>query len=148
MDANIARMAHHLAERHVGFRPHGNTQKCRAAKIAWAVHLAGHAPDTMFSVDDVGNVHALNDAAGARLNLAVDSYFGRTGVWPGAPALALVQTIETPEAIDLPGATFGDRIAFVPLHCGPTVNRYDHLHAMRGHRIDDVWPIAARGMSQ
>lgn len=75
----------------------------------------------------------------------------------------------TPEPVDFPGATYGwagdehgrldlthadrnvkvgDRIEFVPPHCDPTVNLYDRFYAVRGERVEDVWPIAARGMSQ
>jgi D-serine deaminase-like pyridoxal phosphate-dependent protein len=42
----------------------------------------------------------------------------------------------------------GDRVEFIPPHCDPTVNLYDHIHALRGDRVEVVWPIAARGKSQ
>ena len=42
----------------------------------------------------------------------------------------------------------GDRLEFVIPHCDPTVNPYDRLYAVRGDRIEKVWKIAARGMSQ
>jgi D-serine deaminase-like pyridoxal phosphate-dependent protein len=42
----------------------------------------------------------------------------------------------------------GDRIAFIPPHCDPTVNLYDQIYAVRGDRVEGVWPIAARGKSQ
>lgn len=42
----------------------------------------------------------------------------------------------------------GDRIEFIPPHCDPTVNLYDHIHCVRGDRVEAVWPIAARGKSQ
>jgi D-serine deaminase-like pyridoxal phosphate-dependent protein len=75
----------------------------------------------------------------------------------------------TPQPIDLPGIDYGwagdehgrldvskssrrlkvgDRIEFIPPHCDPTVNLYDRIHALRGDRVEAVWPIAARGMSQ
>jgi D-serine deaminase-like pyridoxal phosphate-dependent protein len=346
MEANIARMAAHLAGRGRGFRPHGKTHKCPAIaerliaagavgicaaklseaevfaahgipgllvttpvigppKIARAIHLAARAPDTIFSVDDPGNVRAFDEAAGAAgvaVNLAVDLFFGRTGIPPGQPALELarlihglaharfaglqaydaaashttgyearvartratmaqavdtrrlieqsgmpcpmvssgstgtysidaeidgitelqpgsflfmdvdysrvggpdegpyrdftraltvittvVSKLETaaivdggykafstdrplvPEAVDLPGARYawagdehgrldlshvtrdvrvGDRIEFAVPHCDPTVNLYDRMYAVRGGRVEAVWPIAARGMSQ
>lgn len=274
-------------------------------KIARAVALASRAPDTMFCVDDAANVREINAAArgqGQPIRLAVDLYFGRTGIPPGAPALALVRLIDslphvafvglqsydglaahttpfdarglrtrhsiaqaietrrlieedgiecpmvtggstgtyrfdseidgmtelqpgsfvfmdldyeriggpegpeyhdfknaltvltsvvstppgfaivdggykafstdrpfTPRPIGLEGVdygwagdehgrlnlehanrqiTVGDRIEFIPPHCDPTVNLYDRIHAMRGDRVEGVWPIAARGMSQ
>jgi len=275
------------------------------AKIARAVALAARAPDTIFCVDDEANVRELDAAARAAdvtVNLAIDLFFGRTGVLPGEPALWLARVIEslpnvtlaglqsydgeaahttpfearkvrtdgsmakaietraliersgipcpmitggstgtyrfdaenpgvtelqpgsfvfmdldygriggpsgpeyrdfknaltvvttvvsrpkgfaivdggykafstdrpfTPAPIDLPGVTYawagdehgrlhlaagarevkiGDRIEFIPPHCDPTVNLYDHLYALRGDRVEGVWTIAARGKSQ
>ena len=42
----------------------------------------------------------------------------------------------------------GDRIEFVIPHCDPSVNLYDRFYCIRGERVEDEWPIAARGMSQ
>jgi D-serine deaminase-like pyridoxal phosphate-dependent protein len=42
----------------------------------------------------------------------------------------------------------GDRIEFIPPHCDPTVNLYDHIYGLRGDRVEARWPIAARGKSQ
>jgi len=277
-----------------------------APKIARAVELARRAPDTIFVVEAEQNVRELSEAAGrvpgVTLNLAVDLYFGRTGITPGAPAsdlarfiakqprvrfaglqsydgaaahtapfdarrvrtrgsmkqavetrrlieregiecpmvtggstgtyridseiegvteiqpgsfvfmdaeyagiggpdgaeyrdfdqaLTVVTTVVsrrpgvaivdggykafatdrpfTPVPVDLPGVAYawagdehgrldlskaerdvrvGDRIEFVPPHCDPTVNLYDVIYALRGHVIEGVWPIAARGKSQ
>ncbi len=275
------------------------------AKIARAVALAARAPDTIFCVDDEANVRELEAAAraaGVTVNVAIDLYFGRTGVLPGEPALLLARLIEalpnlaltglqaydgeaahttpfaarklrtdasmaeaietramieragipcpivtggstgtyrfdaenpgvtelqpgsfvfmdldygriggpvgpeyrdfknaltvvttvvsrppgfaivdggykafstdrpfTPRPVDLPGVTYGwagdehgrldlaesprdlkvgDRLEFIPPHCDPTVNLYDQIYALRGDRVEDVWPIAARGKSQ
>ena len=276
-----------------------------AAKIARAAALARLAPDTIFVVETEQNVRELASEAGragVELNLAIDLYFGRTGVSPGAPALdiarfisrqsdvrfagiqaydgaaahttpfearrtrslaSLKQAVETrrmieregidcplvsggstgtylidaeidgvteiqpgsfafmdaeyagiggpdggeyrdfaqaltvvatvisrrpgvaivdagykafatdrpfpPVPVNLPGVTYGwagdehgrldltnadcdlrvgDRVEFVPPHCDPTVNLYDSIHALRGDRVEGVWPIAARGKSQ
>jgi D-serine deaminase-like pyridoxal phosphate-dependent protein len=277
-----------------------------AAKIARAIELTIEAPDTIFCVDNPENVRHFNDAAQAAATsvaLAVDLYFGRTGIAPGPPALELAQLIDTlphvrfaglqaydgtaahtvgfemrrartretmaravdtrrlierngiacamvasgstgtynidseidgitelqpgsfvfmdvdysriggrdgataytdfrraltvvttvvstqsgtaivdggyksfstdrpwgPEPIDLEGATYswagdehgrldlknvtrsvkvGDRIEFTVPHCDPTVNLYDRIYAVRGDRVEGIWPIAARGMSQ
>ncbi len=276
-----------------------------AAKIARAVALARLAPDTIFVVETEQNVRELASEAGragVELNLAIDLYFGRTGVSAGAPALdiarfisrqshvrfagiqaydgaaahttpfearrtrslgSLKQAVETrrmieregidcplvsggstgtylidaeidgvteiqpgsfafmdaeyagiggpdggeyrdfaqaltvvatvisrrpgvaivdagykafatdrpftPVPVNLPGVTYGwagdehgrldltnadcdlrvgDRVEFVPPHCDPTVNLYDSIHALRGDRVEGVWPVAARGKSQ
>lgn len=42
----------------------------------------------------------------------------------------------------------GDRLEFIVPHCDPTVNLYDAIHCLRGDRVEMVWRIAARGMSQ
>lgn len=39
----------------------------------------------------------------------------------------------------------GDYVMLVPGHCDPTVNLYDELIAIRGDRVEAIWPIAARG---
>lgn len=274
-------------------------------KIARAVALAKRAPDTMFCVDDAANARELNAAAKAAevtVLVAIDLYFGRTGVMPGAPALTLARVIATlkhltlvglqsydgeaahttpfearqlrtdgsmaqaiatkamierdgiacpmitggstgtyrfdsenpgmtelqpgsfvfmdldygriggpggpeyrdfknaltvvttvvsrppgfaivdggykafstdrpftPRPVDLPGVTYGwagdehgrlslaeaqrevklgERLEFIPPHCDPTVNLYDSIYALRGDRVEAVWPIAARGKSQ
>lgn len=75
----------------------------------------------------------------------------------------------TPKAVGIDGVTYGwagdehgrldlsnasrdvklgDRIEFIPPHVDPTVNLYDHIYALRGDRVEAVWPIAARGKSQ
>lgn len=299
-----------LAEAEV-FADHGirglliTTAVIGRVKIARAVALAARAPDTIFCVDDEANLRELEAAArasGVTLNVAIDLYFGRTGVLPGKPAQLLARVIEalpnvtlaglqsydgeaahttpfearrqrtdgsmakaietramierggipcpmitggstgtyrfdsenpgvtelqpgsfvfmdldygriggpdgpeyrdfrnaltvvttvvsrpkgfaivdggykafstdrpfTPTPVNLAGVTYGwagdehgrldlagaarevkvgDRIEFIPPHCDPTVNLYDHLHVLRGDRVEGVWTIAARGKSQ
>lgn len=38
----------------------------------------------------------------------------------------------------------GDRLEFTVPHCDPTVNLYDRIHALRGDRVEAVWPVLAR----
>ena len=67
-------------------------------KIGRAVALALSAPDTIFCVDDPGNVRAMSAAAeagGVTVKLAVDLYFGRTGILPGEPAASLARLIDS-----------------------------------------------------
>jgi D-serine deaminase-like pyridoxal phosphate-dependent protein len=40
----------------------------------------------------------------------------------------------------------GDRLRFVPVHVCTCVNLSDELYAMRGDRVEAVWPVAARGL--
>jgi D-serine deaminase-like pyridoxal phosphate-dependent protein len=39
----------------------------------------------------------------------------------------------------------GDRLRFVPVHVCTCVNLSDELYAVRGDRVEAVWPVAARG---
>ena len=41
----------------------------------------------------------------------------------------------------------GERVWLVPGHCDPTVNLYDWFVAIRGDRVEAVWPITVRGAS-
>jgi 3-hydroxy-D-aspartate aldolase len=39
----------------------------------------------------------------------------------------------------------GNKIRLVSGHCDPTVNLYDWYVAVRGNRVEQLWPITARG---
>ena len=39
----------------------------------------------------------------------------------------------------------GDKIRLIPGHCDPTVNLYDWYVCIRGGRVEQLWPITARG---
>lgn len=41
----------------------------------------------------------------------------------------------------------GDKLELIVSHCDPVVNLYDHMYAIRGDKVEAVWPISARGMS-
>jgi D-serine deaminase-like pyridoxal phosphate-dependent protein len=38
----------------------------------------------------------------------------------------------------------GERLEFIIPHCDPTVNLYDRIYAMRGDKVEAVWPVMAR----
>jgi D-serine deaminase-like pyridoxal phosphate-dependent protein len=42
----------------------------------------------------------------------------------------------------------GDRLELIVPHCDPVVNLYDRMYGIRKDRVEVVWPITARGMSQ
>ncbi len=42
----------------------------------------------------------------------------------------------------------GDRLEFIVPHCDPTTNLYDRIYAMRGERVEAVWPLVARRESR
>ncbi len=41
----------------------------------------------------------------------------------------------------------GDTLRLIPGHCDPTVNLYDWIVCVRGNKVEDTWPILARGAS-
>jgi D-serine deaminase-like pyridoxal phosphate-dependent protein len=41
----------------------------------------------------------------------------------------------------------GEKLELIVSHCDPVVNLYDVMYAVRGDRVEAVWPVAARGMS-
>jgi len=41
----------------------------------------------------------------------------------------------------------GDKVRLIPGHCDPTVNLHDWYVAVRGGRVEALWPITARGAS-
>jgi D-serine deaminase-like pyridoxal phosphate-dependent protein len=42
----------------------------------------------------------------------------------------------------------GDRLEFIIPHCDPSVNLYDKMYCLRGDKVEAMWKVAARGMSQ
>ena len=42
----------------------------------------------------------------------------------------------------------GDKLELIVPHCDPVVNEYDQMYAIRGDKVEAVWPIDARGHSQ
>lgn len=42
----------------------------------------------------------------------------------------------------------GSQLLLVPGHCDPTLNLHDQLVAVRGGRVEALWPVAARGLSR
>jgi 3-hydroxy-D-aspartate aldolase len=86
------------------------TQVIGRAKIARAVALAARQPDIIFVADAEQAVRDLDAAAAAlggkqrlAVNVAVDLLYTRTGIAPGAPALALAKTIDSLPQLRLAG---------------------------------------------
>jgi D-serine deaminase-like pyridoxal phosphate-dependent protein len=78
--------------------------------------------------------------------LAFDS--GPPAVWE-EPAATYERASDEHGRLAIAGATnrlkLGDKLRLVPGHCDPTVNLYDWYVAIRGERVEAVWPITARG---
>ena len=76
---------------------------------------------------------------------SVDS--GMPVVWQRSDAKYLKASDEHGVLELAPDSTLrlGDYLLLVPGHCDPTVNLYDELIAIRGDRVEAIWPVAARG---
>lgn len=46
------------------------------------------------------------------------------------------------------GVKLGDKFELLAPHCDPTVNLYDYYHPYRDGKVEELWPITARGASQ
>ena len=42
----------------------------------------------------------------------------------------------------------GDKLELIAPHCDPVVNLYNQIYGIRNDKVEVVWPITARGMSQ
>jgi D-serine deaminase-like pyridoxal phosphate-dependent protein len=77
------------------------------AKLERALALARRQPDTIFCVDDAANAAEWNAAAATtrqRIRVAIDLWVGRrTGILPGAPAVALAEKIAQSRHLELAG---------------------------------------------
>jgi D-serine deaminase-like pyridoxal phosphate-dependent protein len=94
---------------------------------------------------------------------------GRITIDAGVKAFATDQ--EPPDPLSLPGVSYrfagdehgilefrdprgpaevklGDKVLLIASHCDPTVNLYDHYFPFRNERVEEMWPISARGKSQ
>ena len=78
--------------------------------------------------------------------LAMDS--GPPTVWE-EPAATYERASDEHGRLGIAAATnrlqLGDKVRLVPGHCDPTVNLYDWYVAVRGDRVEALWPITARG---
>src|SRR4051794_18926024 len=65
------------------------------------------------------------------------------------PAATYERASDEHGRLGISGATnrlgLGDKIRLVPGHCDPTVNLYDWYVGIRGNRVEQLWPITARG---
>lgn len=99
------------------------------------------------TVMSVGNGERIVLDAGLK-SLATDS--GLPGVW-GQPQLHYVSANDEHGIVqggDVEPPALGSQLLLVPGHCDPTLNLHDQLVAVRGGRVEALWPIAARGLSR
>ena len=65
------------------------------------------------------------------------------------PAATYERASDEHGRLAIAGATnrlgLGDMIRLIPGHCDPTVNLYDWYVCVRGNRVEQLWPLTARG---
>jgi D-serine deaminase-like pyridoxal phosphate-dependent protein len=88
--------------------------------------------------------------AGSKV-LALDRAEGQPGhgYLVGHPGAQLARLSEEHGVVQLPagerGLRVGERVEVIPNHICPVVNLMDALTVVRQGRVQDVWPVAARG---
>jgi D-serine deaminase-like pyridoxal phosphate-dependent protein len=91
---------------------------------------------------DRGPRHRRRRPQGARLRLGAPTVCDE-------PAATYERASDEHGRLGISGATnrlqIGDKIRLVPGHCDPTVNLYDWYVGIRGNRVEQLWPITARG---
>ena len=74
------------------------------------------------------------------------------GLVLGFPGAEIYQTNEEHGYLDIgncdPRPSIGDRIRVIPNHVCVTVNLHSHVYGCRGNEVEQVWPVAARGLVQ
>jgi D-serine deaminase-like pyridoxal phosphate-dependent protein len=91
----------------------------------------------------------------AKDRAVVDAGLKALAVDSGMPVVAGMEDVEYQRASDEHGLLalrdperelrVGDKLRLIPGHCDPTINLYDWYVAVRGDRVEALWPITARG---
>lgn len=102
-----------------------------------------HALFGLCTVISVQGTHAVLD--GGLKAFAVDHGLPQIQV-PGwsVKSLSDEHCVVVPDAGAQP-LKVGDKVRLIPGHCDPTVNLHDWLIAFRGEKVEEVWPVLARG---
>jgi D-threonine aldolase len=77
--------------------------------------------------------------------LALDS--GLPLVWK-RPGVSYVRASDEHGVLEIAAGVppaLGDKLLLVPGHCDPTVNLYDWYVCVRAGRVEELWPVSARG---
>jgi D-serine deaminase-like pyridoxal phosphate-dependent protein len=93
-----------------------------------------------------------HDARGDRATLDAGLKAFSTDSGPAQPAFAgwSVRGVSDEHTVldrsgDGPALALGDKVRLVPGHIDPTVNLHEWIVAVRGGRVEAVWPVDARG---
>ena len=95
------------------------------------------------TVMSMSPTHAVLD--GGLKAFAVDSGLPRI-ITPGwtVKSISDEHTTIVPEA-DATPLKVGDKVKLIPGHCDPTVNLHDWIIAFRNDKVEELWPVSARG---
>ena len=110
---------------------------------------AGRVLTTVVSRPGAGR--AILDAGSKSLSLAVhhDERGGLLGHVVEYPEARLSGASEEHGHLDVsrcdPKPRIGERLEIIPVHPCPTFNEHDEIAAVRGGRVEAVWPVEARG---
>jgi D-serine deaminase-like pyridoxal phosphate-dependent protein len=111
-------------------------EQCAARVVATVV--SRQAPD-----------RAVIDAGSKTLALDASRSHAGYGYIVGHPEAIIERLSEEHGMVNLPpgvsGFNVGDRVEIIPNHVCPAVNLMDELLIVRGGRVVDRWPVAARG---
>ncbi len=102
-----------------------------------------HTLHVLCTVMSINPTHAVLD--GGLKTFAVDSGLPRITT-PGWSVKSCSD--EHTEIVPQPGATplkVGDKVLLMPGHCDPTVNLHDWIIAVRNGKVEELWPVSARG---
>jgi len=93
-----------------------------------------------------------HDASGDRATLDAGLKAFSTDSGPAQPAFAgwSVRGVSDEHTVldrsgEGPALRLGDKVRLIPGHIDPTVNLHDWIVALRGDRVEAVWPVDARG---
>ena len=102
----------------------------------------------------LSTVMSVPTADRAILDAGLKSYSGERGLpWVhGRTGLEVVGISDEHGKLrvspDAPRLNFGDKVTLIPGHCDPTINLHDWYVGVRGGRVEELWPITARGASR
>ena len=124
-----------------GYRPvdvHGTGTRVFDFAMLVAVSVIGHSANGE-AITDAGSKSFAVD--GPRPRAFLDGREIGTIAWAGDE----FGRVNTHQGISPPPA--GTRLECTVPHCDPTVNLHDFIHVVRGGRLEAIWAIEARGLS-
>jgi len=96
-----------------------------------------------------GDGHPIEDRAIVDAGLKALAFDSGPPLVCDEPAATYERASDEHGRLGISGATnrlrVGDKTRLIPGHCDPTVDLYDWYVCIRGGRVEQLWPITARG---